>query len=90
MQGSLGKALRHALWTFLRTYVVRRGFLDGRLGFALAMSNAEGTYYRYLKLWLLQQGIGQGTPAQRPNLMGSAATHKESGRWFVTLGDAGS
>ena len=23
------------------------GFLDGRLGLALAISNAEGTYYRY-------------------------------------------
>lgn len=73
VKGSLGKALGHALWTFVRTYVVRRGFLDGRLGFALAVSNAEGTYYRYLKLWLLQKGIGQGTPAQRPNLMGSTA-----------------
>jgi hypothetical protein len=29
---------------------VRRGFLDGREGFMLAVSNAEGAYYRYLKL----------------------------------------
>ena len=25
------------------------------MGFLLAVSNAEGTYYRYLKLWLLQK-----------------------------------
>lgn len=54
-QASFGKALRHGLWAFVRTYVIRCGFLDGRMGFALAVSNAEGTYYRYLKLWLLQQ-----------------------------------
>lgn len=52
---SFGGALAHGLWAFLRTYVLRLGFLDGRLGLALAISNAEGTYYRYLKRWLMQQ-----------------------------------
>ncbi|MBC7603714.1 MAG: glycosyltransferase family 2 protein [Ramlibacter sp.] len=55
VQGSFAKALGHGLWAFVRTYVFKRGFLDGKLGFALAISNAEGTYYRYLKLWLLQR-----------------------------------
>ena len=55
VKGSFGKALGHGLWAFLRTYLFKRGFLDGRLGFVLAVSNAEGTYYRYLKLWLLQR-----------------------------------
>jgi len=45
------KGLLHGLWTFLRTYFFRLGFLDGRHGLALAISNAQGTYYRYLKLW---------------------------------------
>ena len=40
-------------WAFLRTYVFKAGFLDGAQGFALAVSNAQGTYYRYLKLWLM-------------------------------------
>jgi glycosyltransferase involved in cell wall biosynthesis len=53
--GSLAKALLHGLWTFLRTYVLKAGFLDGRHGFILAVSNAEGTYYRYLKLMLLNE-----------------------------------
>ncbi|MDB5744950.1 MAG: glycosyl transferase, family 2 [Polaromonas sp.] len=61
--GSLGKALGHGLWAFLRTYFLRLGFMDGRLGLVLAISNAEGTYYRYLKLWLLQQCSGQKPPA---------------------------
>jgi glycosyltransferase involved in cell wall biosynthesis len=59
VKGSVGKAVGHGLWAFVRTYVFKRGFLDGRLGLALALSNAEGTYYRYLKLWLMQRG---GTP----------------------------
>jgi glycosyltransferase involved in cell wall biosynthesis len=49
-RGGLRKALLHGLWTFIRTYLLRAGFLDGRRGFILAVSNAEGTYYRYLKM----------------------------------------
>lgn len=52
---SISKALGHGFWAFIRTYFLRLGFLDGRLGLILAISNAEGTYYRYLKLWLLRR-----------------------------------
>jgi hypothetical protein len=52
---SLAGAVLHGVWTFVRTYVLRAGFLDGREGFMLAVSNAEGAYYRYLKLMLLSQ-----------------------------------
>lgn len=54
-KASPGKALGHGLWAFFRTYVLRLGFLDGRMGLLLAISNAEGTYYRYLKLWLMSR-----------------------------------
>ena len=50
---SLGSAIGHGMWSFFRTYFLQRGFLDGREGFMLAVSNAEGTYYRYLKLMYL-------------------------------------
>jgi glycosyltransferase involved in cell wall biosynthesis len=53
--GGLGAALSHAFWAFLRSYLFRRGFLDGRLGLVLAFYIAEGTYYRYLKMGLLAQ-----------------------------------
>jgi glycosyltransferase involved in cell wall biosynthesis len=52
---SLSSAILHGVWAFLRTYFLRLGFLDGRIGFILAVSNAETTYYRYLKLMLLTQ-----------------------------------
>lgn len=58
-QGSLAAAVGHGLWTFIKTYLLRRGFLDGREGFMLAVSNAEGVYYRYLKLYYLQRNDRQ-------------------------------
>ena len=47
------KAVLHGAWSFFRTYFLQAGFLDGPQGFTLAMSNAQGTYYRYIKLWHL-------------------------------------
>jgi len=49
------KAALHGIWAFIRTYIIRAGFLDGAQGFALAISNGQGTYYRYIKLWQLNQ-----------------------------------
>jgi hypothetical protein len=48
---SFTSGIAHGLWSFLRAYIVRFGFLDGREGFLLAVANAEGTYYRYMKAW---------------------------------------
>lgn len=53
--GGLTIALAHGLWAFIRGYFLRFGFLDGPQGFMLAVSNAEGTYYRYIKLGLLSK-----------------------------------
>ena len=54
-KATVATAVAHGAWTFFRTYCLRAGFLDGREGFMLAVSNAEGTYYRYLKLLLLEE-----------------------------------
>lgn len=58
--GGVGKAVLHGLLAFVRTYVVRLGFLDGRHGLMLAIYNAEYTYYKYIKLMFLK------SPPQRP------------------------
>ena len=42
--------LFRSLWTFIRIYILRLGILDGIPGFVIALSNFEGTFYRYLKL----------------------------------------
>jgi glycosyltransferase involved in cell wall biosynthesis len=49
-RGSIGKAVGRGAWAFVRTYLLRRGFLDGRAGFMIAVFNAETVYYRFLKL----------------------------------------
>ena len=54
---SVFNAVFHGAWAFIRTYFLKFGFLDGSHGLALAISNAEGSYYRYLKLWLLNQRV---------------------------------
>jgi glycosyltransferase involved in cell wall biosynthesis len=56
----LGSAVLHGVAAFLRTYVLKLGFLDGRFGFMLAVSNAEGSYYRYVKAMLAaEDGAGR-------------------------------
>jgi glycosyltransferase involved in cell wall biosynthesis len=52
---SFASGIAHGLWSFLRAYIWRLGFLDGREGFLLAVANAEGTYYRYMKAWLARR-----------------------------------
>jgi glycosyltransferase involved in cell wall biosynthesis len=47
-------AVGHGLWSFIKTYFLKAGFLDGQHGLALAISNGEGSYYRHLKIWLLE------------------------------------
>lgn len=51
-QVSFFSGIAHGFFSFFRAYVLRAGFLDGREGFLLAIANAEGSYYRYMKAWL--------------------------------------
>jgi glycosyltransferase involved in cell wall biosynthesis len=44
--------IAHGGWTFLRTYFIRAGFLDGPEGFLAARYHAETTFYRYMKAWM--------------------------------------
>lgn len=49
-RASLGKAIGRGLWAFVRTYFLKRGFLDGAAGFMIAVFNAETVYYRFLRV----------------------------------------
>ena len=62
-RGGVGRAVGHGLWAFFRGYVLRRGFLDGRLGFVLAMLDGQASYFRYLKMWLADRP----TPHELPH-----------------------
>ena len=57
-KGRRGGVLReviHGLGAFLKTYIIKAGFLDGSEGLFLAVSNAEGAYYKYVKLYYLNK-----------------------------------
>jgi glycosyltransferase involved in cell wall biosynthesis len=51
----------HSVWTFVRIYLFRRGFLDGRYGFVLAATAAAGSFFRYSKLMMLCRTNSQST-----------------------------
>lgn len=44
------QAFGHACWTFIKIYFLKFGFINGWRGFIIALSNFEGTFYRYVKL----------------------------------------
>lgn len=52
---NITKAILKGFWTFLRGYIFKLGFLDGKYGFLLAIINAEGCFYKYLKLSLIKK-----------------------------------
>ncbi|MCE0558857.1 MULTISPECIES: glycosyltransferase family 2 protein [unclassified Motilimonas] len=49
-------ALLRASWTFFHIYFLRRGFLDGSVGFIMAMTYAQVNFNKYVGLWLLEKG----------------------------------
>lgn len=68
-RSGLLKAVARGLWGCFFSYVIKAGFLDGRQGLMLAISNGEGTYYKYLKLMQLGEAVHmqkEGSHAQTP------------------------
>jgi len=63
----------HSVWTFIRIYFLRRGFLDGRYGFVLAATAAAGSFFRYSKLMMLCRTHGRSSnPHDVTNSSGSS------------------
>ena len=60
-KSNLPRALMHAAWAFIRTYILRFGFLDGKEGFILSFSCAEASYYRYLKILFSEENTDHAT-----------------------------
>ncbi len=48
----------HSIWHFLKSYVIRRGFLDGTEGLIIAMMGSYYTFLKYGKLFELQRKKG--------------------------------
>ncbi|MFA6037940.1 MAG: glycosyltransferase family 2 protein [Legionellales bacterium] len=49
-KSSLGKAITHGIVAFIKSYVLKKGFLDGAEGFIISAYNGHTAYYKYLKL----------------------------------------
>ena len=61
---SMASALGHGIWSFLKHYIFKRGFIDGWAGFVIAFGNFEGTFYRYAKRY--EQEPKLGPPPSEP------------------------
>jgi glycosyltransferase involved in cell wall biosynthesis len=61
---SMGSALGHGVWAFLKHYIFKLGFIDGWAGFVIAFGNFEGTFYRYAKRY--EQAQNWGPPPSEP------------------------
>jgi len=48
---SLPTILLKTYWAFFRTYVLRRGILDGWRGLVISISNANGVFYKNIKIY---------------------------------------
>jgi len=52
-KASIFKIVMSPLSTFIQSYILKRGFLDGMHGFILAIMHAYAAFARYVKLWEL-------------------------------------
>ncbi|MCU5773528.1 glycosyltransferase family 2 protein [Erwiniaceae bacterium BAC15a-03b] len=51
----------HTISAFVKTLVLRAGFLDGKQGWILAVVNAQYTFNKYAALWALNQAAEKGS-----------------------------
>ena len=72
---SMGGALRHGAWAFLKHYLFKQGYRDGWAGFIIALGNFEGTFYRYAKRYEEMQtwSVPPTAPLPRPSLRAAAS-----------------
>ena len=66
---SMGSALGHGVWAFIKHYLLKQGYRDGWAGFVIALGNFEGTFYRYAKRYEEMQNWPP--PASEPLRRGS-------------------
>jgi len=52
----------HPFAAFLRNYVLRQGWRDGRVGFVISKMNAQYVFLKFAKLWALQRGDAKDRP----------------------------
>lgn len=51
-KGSLTQGILHGVGCFLKMYLLRAGFLDGKQGLLLSLLSAHSTFVKYADLWI--------------------------------------
>jgi len=51
------KAISNGIFSFLKTYILKRGFLDGYAGLVVAFSHMATNFYKYIKLYELNKEL---------------------------------
>jgi hypothetical protein len=51
------KAILNGIYSFIKTYFFKRGFLDGYAGLIIAFSHMVTNFYKYIKLYELNQEL---------------------------------
>jgi len=54
---SPSKAFFNGLYSFFRTYILKRGFLDGYVGLVISFSHMVTNFYKYIKLYELNREL---------------------------------
>ena len=49
------KAILNSIYSFVKTYFLKRGFLDGYVGLIISFSHMATNFYKYIKLYELNQ-----------------------------------
>lgn len=52
---TIGEAIGRGMAKFAKMFLFRGGFLDGKVGFVLAVNSSYGVYLKYVKLWELSR-----------------------------------
>ncbi len=56
---SPSKAFFNGAYSFFRTYIIKRGFLDGYVGLIIAFSHMVTNFYKYIKLYEANKELKQ-------------------------------
>lgn len=54
---SPSKAFLNAIYSFIKTYIFKRGFLDGYVGLIVSYSHMVTNFYKYIKLYELNKEL---------------------------------
>ena len=57
-KATLWQGISHAVGCFVKMYLIRLGFLDGKAGLLLAILSAHSTFVKYADLWVRTQKSG--------------------------------